>query len=83
MTQRVAKVEGSLSGKGRKTIPSVSPAAAASERRRMGTCSIVRVRISPMTAPTARQRSASSITHSTSRECGTATVINRSGSTPV
>ncbi len=83
MIQRVTKLEGALSGSGRKTRPRVSPAAAASERRRMAVCSTARVRISPMTVPTARQRSASSIAHSTSRQCGAATAINRSGATPV
>src|SRR5262249_23732374 len=42
-----------------------------------------RGRISPITMSTARQRSASSIAHSTSRPRAAATVINRSGAIPI
>src|SRR5205809_118261 len=42
-----------------------------------------RGRISPITMPTARQRSASSMAHSTSRSRAAATVISRSGAIPI
>jgi len=82
MIQRVAAAEGSASGAVRKSSASVLPAAAASESRRVATTSMPRARISPITTPTARQRSASSIAHSTSRARAAVTVISRSGATP-
>ncbi len=66
--QRVAAAEVSSSGAVRSSRPSVLPAAAASDSRRVATGVDARApRISPITTPTARQRSASSIAHSTSR----------------
>ena len=82
MIQRVAAADGASSGAVRRMRPSVSPAAAASESRRVATWSMSRARISPITTPTARQRSASSIAHSTSRQRAAATVISRSGAMP-
>ena len=65
--QRVAAAEGASSGAVRRMRPSVSPAASASEPPRRHLID-ARARISPITTPTARQRNASSIAHSTSRQ---------------
>ncbi len=82
MIQRVAAAERSSSGAVRKSKANALPSAAASESRRVATRSMSRARISPITTPTARQRSASSIAHSTSRGRAAVTVISRSGAMP-
>ena len=58
-------------GAARSSSASAPLSAAASESRRTATASMLPARISPITAPTARQRSASSIAHSRSRRCAT------------
>lgn len=82
MIQRVAAADGVSSGAVRRMRPSVPPAAAASESLRDVTWSMSRARTSPIATPTARQRSVSSIAHSTSRTRAAATVIKRSGAMP-
>ena len=72
-------VEASLPGCARSNKASVPHSAAASDSRRTATGSIAPWRISPMTAPMARQRKASSIAHSRSRLCATLAVSSRSG----
>ena len=75
-------MEASLGGAARSNSASAPLSAAASESRRTAMLSIPRARISPITAQTARQRSASSIAHSRSRRCVAETVTSRSGARP-
>jgi len=83
MIQRVTAAEGASSGAVYKIKPSALPPAAASASRRVATWSMPRGRISPITMPTARQRSDSSIAHSTSRMRAAVTVISRSEAIPI
>ena len=80
--QRVAAVEASRDGAARSSSAKAPPSAAARESRLTTTLSIPPMRISPITASTVRQRSASSIAQSKSRRCVTFTVTSRSGARP-
>ena len=82
MIQRVAAVEASSAGAARSMSASAPLSAAASDSRRTATGSMKPYRHSPITAPTARQRSASSIAHKRSQQCTAATVSSRSGARP-
>jgi len=80
---RVVALEASNGGAPRNSKARPPCSAAASDSRRVATRSMARsLRISPITAPTQRQRRASSIAHSTSRTFGAATRSNRSGASP-
>ena len=78
--QRVSAGVASADGVVRSSSASPPRSVAASDSRRTATSPTPRsLRSSPMTAPTARQRNASSIAHKTSRACVAVTVTSRSG----
>jgi len=79
IVQRVVAVDTPRAGVARNRMPSAPCAAAASDRRRNVMDSMPARRVSAITVPTPRQRSASSIAQHRSRSRRTATTISRSG----
>ena len=80
--QRLAAVEVSFGGTALSSSANTPFSVAASESRLTMTLSIPPIRISPITASTARQRNASSIAQSKSCRRATETVTSRSGARP-